>query len=59
MPEHLLSSFSLSAVYAGTSRHAVKLNLFIEHIANKFTREPPWDADLIARGLIPGTLIST
>jgi len=59
MPEHLLSSFSLSAVYAGTSRHAVKLNLFIEHIANKFKREPPWDADLIARGLIPPTLIST
>jgi len=54
-----LSSFSLSAVYAGTSRHAVKLNLFIEHIANKFKREPPWDADLIARGLIPPTLIST
>jgi DNA-binding transcriptional LysR family regulator len=58
MPDHQLSSFSLSAVYAGTSRHAVKLNLFIEHIANKFQREPPWDAALIAQGLIPSALIS-
>lgn len=57
MPEHQLSSFWLSAVYAGTSRNAFKLRLFIEHIANRFTREPPWDAVLIERGLIPGRLI--
>lgn len=57
LPEHLLSSFSLSAVYAGTSRNAFKLKLFIESIAAEFTREPPWDAALIDRGLLPARLI--
>lgn len=58
LPDHLLSSFWLSAVYAGTSRNAFKLRLFIEHISSQFKRLPPWDADLIAHGLIPDTLIS-
>jgi DNA-binding transcriptional LysR family regulator len=57
LPEHQLSSFSLSAVYAGTSRNALKLRLFIEHIATRFTRVPPWDATLIERGMIPAELI--
>lgn len=57
LPEHLLSSFSLSAVYAGTSRNAFKLKLFIESIAAEFTREPPWDAELIDKGLLPARLI--
>ena len=53
LPEHLLSSFSLSAVYAGTSRNAFKLKLFIEHIAAAFARVPPWDATMIDEGLLP------
>lgn len=57
MPEHQLSSFWLSAVYAGTSRNAFKLKLFIEHIAAEFTRVPPWDAALIGQGLIPEILV--
>ena len=57
LPGHLLSSFSLSAVYAGTSRNAFKLKLFIESIAAEFTREPPWDAALIDKGLLPARLI--
>jgi len=57
LPEHLLSSFSLSAVYAGTSRNAFKLKLFIESIAAEFIREPPWDAALIDKGLLPARLI--
>jgi len=57
LPQHLLSSFWLSAVYAGTSRNAFKLRLFIEHMATQFTRVPPWDAALIERGLFPETLI--
>lgn len=52
LPEHLLSSFWLSAVYAATSRNAFKLRLFIEHISSKFSRTPPWDAALIERGLL-------
>lgn len=58
LPEHLLSSFSLSAVYAGTSRNAFKLKLFIEHIAAAFTRVPPWDAAMIEKGLMPAGLIA-
>jgi DNA-binding transcriptional LysR family regulator len=52
-----LSSFWLSAVYAGTSRNAFKLRLFIEHITNAFGRVPPWDAALIERGILPAELI--
>lgn len=57
LPNHLLSSFWLSAVYAGTSRNAFKLRLFIEHISDRFKRLPPWDAELIERGLISEVLI--
>ncbi|WP_137894638.1 LysR family transcriptional regulator [Ramlibacter sp. 2FC] len=58
LPEHLLSSFWLSAVYAGTSRNAFKLRLFIEHITTQFKRLPPWDAQLIEHGLIPEALVA-
>lgn len=58
LSEHLLSSFWLSAVYPETSRNAFKLRLFIDHIAGCFKRMPPWDADLIARGLILESLIA-
>ncbi|MBS0340596.1 MAG: LysR family transcriptional regulator [Proteobacteria bacterium] len=57
LPEHQLSSFPLCAVYPDTSRKAFKLRLFIEHIANEFTHDPPWDAALIKKGLIPAGLI--
>ena len=57
LPEHQLSSFSLNAVYAGTSRNAFKLKLFIEHITAAFGGVPPWDAPLIARGTLPEGLI--
>lgn len=57
LPEYTLSSFNLSAVYAETSRNAFKLRLFIQHITSHFGPVPPWDADLIARGLIPEKVI--
>ena len=57
LAEHQLSSFPLSAVYANTSRKAFKLRLFIEHIGNEFAHDPPWDAALIEKGLIPAELI--
>ena len=57
LPHYQLSSFWLSAVYAGTSRNAFKLKLFIEHIGNEFTHDPPWDAALIKKGLMPARLI--
>lgn len=58
LPEHQLSSFSLNAVYASTSRNALKLRLFIEHIALAFSHVAPWDAQLIQRGLLLPTPIS-
>ncbi|GAA4349423.1 LysR family transcriptional regulator [Variovorax defluvii] len=58
MPEHQLSSFSLSAVYAETSRNAFKLKLFIEHITAAFSRVAPWDAAMVERGLLPADPIS-
>lgn len=58
LPEHQLSSFSLNAVYAGTSRNAFKLKLFIEHITAAFTRVAPWDAAMVERGLLPADLIA-
>jgi DNA-binding transcriptional LysR family regulator len=58
LAEHQLSSFSLNAVYAGTSRNAFKLRLFIEHLTAAFTRVPPWDAAMVDRGLLPAELIA-
>ncbi len=57
LPEHQLSSFWLSAVYASTSRNAFKLRLFIEHITSSFGKTPPWDASLLAHELITEDLI--
>jgi DNA-binding transcriptional LysR family regulator len=55
LPAYQLSSFWLSAVYAGTSRNAFKLKLFIEHITAAFGGVPPWDAALIAQGALSET----
>lgn len=57
LPTHLLCAFMMNAVYPSTSRHALKLRLFIEHIAQGFKRVPAWDAAMIANGTIPGDLI--
>lgn len=57
LPAYQLSSFWLSAVYAGTSRNAFKLKLFIEHIIRAFGRVPPWDSALIERGILPAQLV--
>lgn len=57
LPAYQLSSFRLSAVYAGTLRNAFKLELFIEHIRSAFTRVPPWDAALVGAGLLPAELV--
>jgi DNA-binding transcriptional LysR family regulator len=45
-----LSSFWLSAIYPHNSRRGVKLQLFINHLMNKFSGTPPWDRVLIERG---------
>jgi DNA-binding transcriptional LysR family regulator len=56
--EFALSSFWLSAVYPRTQRGAFKPKLFIESLTHAFAGgEPPWDRELIARGLMPDRLI--
>jgi DNA-binding transcriptional LysR family regulator len=58
LPQFLLSPFWLSAVYPRTQRGAFKPRLFIECLAEAFAGgEPPWDRELIARGLLPARLI--
>jgi DNA-binding transcriptional LysR family regulator len=57
LPQQELSSFSMSAVYAATSRNAFKLRLFIEHMTNQFKRIPPWDIALIEADLLPAERI--
>jgi DNA-binding transcriptional LysR family regulator len=58
LPSYQLSSFSLSAVYAATSRSSLKLKLFVQHIAAAFSQVPPWDAALVARGLLPAESVA-
>ena len=58
LAEFQLSSFWLSAVYPRTQRGAFKPKLFIESLTHAFAGgEPPWDRELIARGLMPERLI--
>lgn len=57
LPQWQLSSFWLSLVYPRTHRGGVKLKLFVETMLARFAGEPPWDAALIEKGLIPKTLV--
>ena len=57
LPEHRLSSFSLSVFYPPTVRSSLKLKLFLETLEQSFSGVPPWDQALIERGLIPSTII--
>jgi DNA-binding transcriptional LysR family regulator len=55
-----LTSFWLSAVYPRTQRGAFKPKLFIETLTSAFAGgEPPWDRELIARGLMPARLVES
>jgi DNA-binding transcriptional LysR family regulator len=57
LPEHLLSAFWLSVFYPTTVRSALKLKLFLEALTDSFKTLPPWDAELIERGLLPGRIV--
>jgi DNA-binding transcriptional LysR family regulator len=41
-----LSSFDLLAIYPVTHRRAVKVNLFVDFITERFSGEPEWDRSL-------------
>lgn len=53
LPEHLISPFWLCAAYPASQRGALKLKLFLEALATGPADEPPWDRELLERGLIP------
>lgn len=57
LPEHLLSAFWLSVFYPTTVRSALKLKLFLETLTETFKTLPPWDGELIARGLLPERIV--
>jgi DNA-binding transcriptional LysR family regulator len=57
LPEHLLTSFSLSVFYPTTVRSSLKLKLFLETLGASFSGTPPWDRALIERGLLSASII--
>jgi len=52
LPDWSLSSFWLSIVYARSHRGGAKLRLFIDSLVARYSDEPSWDAQLVARGII-------
>jgi DNA-binding transcriptional LysR family regulator len=57
LPEFPLSAFWLSVFYPATVRSALKLKLFLDVLEQSFSGPPPWDEALIARGLMPATIV--
>jgi DNA-binding transcriptional LysR family regulator len=57
LPAYTLSSFWLSVFYPQSARSALKLKLFLDTLTHSFTSTPSWDAPLVERGLITGTLL--
>lgn len=53
LADHLLDPLTLRAVFSPTSRNAVKLRLFIDHLTTWFPALPPWDQRLLAAGILP------
>ena len=57
LPDYPLSSFWLSVFYPTAQRSSLKLKLFLEVLTANFSGSPPWDAPLIARGVLPADII--
>jgi len=57
LQDYPLSSFWLSVFYPTAQRSSLKLKLFLEVLTANFSGSPPWDAPLIARGLLPADII--
>ncbi len=57
LPDWLLSSFWLSVFYPVTVRSALKLKLFLEVLTASFSGVPPWDRELIDKGLMGERLL--
>jgi len=57
LQDYPLSSFWLSVFYPTAQRSSLKLKLFLEVLTANFSGSPPWDAPLIARGVLPADII--
>lgn len=57
LPEFQLSAFWLSIFYPSSQRNSLKLKLFLEMLTQSFTGTPPWDASLIALGMLNARII--
>lgn len=57
LPAYRLTSFWLSVFYSSSTRASPKLKLFLELLRTHLTGVPPWDAALIAAGLLGETLV--
>ena len=51
--DHAMPTFWLCAVYPATRGVIGKLRLFLDALAPEPLDEPPWERDLVARGLLP------
>ncbi len=56
LPKQQLSSFWLSVFYPKAARGSLKLKLFLEALLASFSGTPPWDAALVAQGLLPAQM---
>ena len=57
LPAWPLSAFWLSVFYPPTVRSALKLKLFLDCLNESFSGTPPWDAALIAAGMLGEEII--
>ncbi|WP_211911578.1 substrate binding domain-containing protein [Tardiphaga alba] len=53
LPAFRLSSFTMTAVYAKTSRNLPKLQRFLSFMSTSFPKVPEWDAELVRQRLLP------
>lgn len=50
LTDYTLAPFSFAAVYPTTQRHAVKVRMLVDFLAERLAGEPAWDVPLLARG---------
>jgi DNA-binding transcriptional LysR family regulator len=52
LTDYTLAPFSFAAVYPITQRHAVKVRMLVDFLAERLAGEPAWDVPLLARGWV-------
>jgi len=52
LTDYTLAPFSFAAVYPTTQRHAVKVRMLVDFLADRLAGEPAWDVPLLERGWV-------